>query len=206
MVKAFIRCIWLAINDLYGWIGVLFTVLTPIAGVIAMPWWYWFPAIAACAFLIRMVLLQWELIRSRDIADDWTLEKLIVYIRDRSDFRCRHTNEVHWWKWIEQEILDNLSAGRLRSWGRPTLDTGERRAGLMATKQEIPKEHWLTLRLPDYVMVLSGDAKETIASSDLISKGGRRFHDITINMDQAMLIWPKLPWWRKWATKPLVLH
>lgn len=146
----------------------------------------------------------WLSINTDPKQGDWPVEHLILYLRDDASFRVQRVNEEHWWKWIEQDILDRLRTGELRSWGRPTLPNGERRLGIITTKQPIPVDHWTDHRLPDCVLFLAGHSKETILSHNLLG-ASLRFHDITVNKEQAKMLWPPLGIFRKWRAKKLEL-
>jgi hypothetical protein len=116
---------------------------------------------------------NWEISYPPPPGPDWSLHDLFLHIHPNA-FENEHKERV------SQEVKDNLSIGRLKSWGREIRDS--RRLSLT----EIMPHYWKAASFTYFFR--DGN---TPGQWDARSGDGVDMADIKVNRSQAMQIWPQ---------------
>ncbi len=116
--------------------------------------------------------------RSGELFPDWTIRELFFHIDphalDGDDDR---------WQSVGQLILDNLSIGRLKAWGRPLPKDSEE-----SSLVPIPYKHWNGTELTYFFL---GENDRYVPDTYPPSGGViPQYADLQINRIQALGIWP----------------
>lgn len=118
---------------------------------------------------------RWELKLPPGPAPDWSLHDLFLHI-DPDAFEDRNKDR------ISQEVKDNLSIGRLKSWGREIR--GSRRLSL----KEIMPHYW---EAASFIYLFAAD--NTPGEWHARSEQGVDMADVKVSRAQALRIWPNTP-------------
>jgi hypothetical protein len=157
--------------------------------------------VASAPFLTFPVMFLWELAQAPAKAErelelatksaasegcfpDMTIRELFFHIDDRL------TDEDFRWKAVRAEVMDALSLGRIRCWGRLRI-AGAGRFGLSGPPlREISASTWL---VGQFTMFFLEEGHEKVIHFEGIDANHCRvqYSDLQVNASQARAVWPR---------------
>jgi hypothetical protein len=198
--------------DISTRIGLGGTALFTLAGVGApiFTWWVSGPIMAVCALVAGWGFwplfggLKWrrQKIQTVDtLSADWPIRELFGHIRPDLPLTSSKTVGVATtndlddrWKPIGDEVIKQLSVGKLHATGRKEAHRPIRHLA----PAPIPQSYWQSAKFSFYFLDQNGKHQEHVVNDE-----GVRYSDLEINRAEALAIWPLEPWpnFKKWDKK-----